>query len=110
MLKNEQGPAQKCDSNLVKSAHRPAQKCATTSNNTITENNERTIASPTPQPSAGQASATLAHRRGVSAEGLKKFEALFGRAVARTPMTQEQFEKRRAEQIAALCATSELKT
>jgi len=62
--------------------------------------------SPTPLPAGGQAPATLAHRRAVSANGLEKFKALLGRAkVSWTPLSQEQFEKRRAEQIAALRAT-----
>ncbi len=74
-----------------------------TINNTIKENNERTIASPTPLPAGGQASATLAHRSQVAAEGLEKFKAHFGRAaVSWTPLTQEQFANRRAEQLAAL--------
>jgi len=107
VLKNEQGPAQKCSSDLRKSVNRLAHGCATTINNTITENNERTIASPTPLP-AGQASATLQNRGQVAAEGLEKFKALFGRvAVSWTPLTQEQFEKRRAEQLAALRATTD---
>jgi hypothetical protein len=102
LLKGEQGPAQKCSSDLRKSVNRLAHGCATTINNTIKENNERTIASPTPLP-VGQASATLAHRSQVAAEGLEKFKAHFGRAaVSWTPLTQEQFANRRAEQLAAL--------
>jgi hypothetical protein len=107
VLKNEQDPAQNRASDLVKSAHRPAQKCAPTINNTITENNERTIASPSPLPAAGQASATLEHRRCATAEQIEKFKARVGRPTAWTPLTQEQFEKRRAEQLAALRATTD---
>jgi len=103
VFKNEQGPAQNGISDLIKSDRRVGQIRSTTINNTITENNERTIVSPTPTPAGGQASATLEHRRGVSAEGLEKFKAHFGRAaVSWTPLSQEQFEKRRAEQLAAL--------
>ena len=107
VLKNEQGPAQKSRSDLRKSENRLAQGCATTINNTIKENNERTIASPTPQPAGGQASATLQYRRQVSLEQIEKFKALFGRAkVSWTPLSPQQFEQRRASLLAALRATS----
>ena len=51
---------------------------------------------------AGQASATLAHRRQVAAEQIEKFKARLGRPTAWTPLTPEQFGRRRAEQLAAL--------
>jgi hypothetical protein len=83
------------------------QNCRTTINNTITENNERTIASPTPTPAAGQSSATLGCRRCVTAEQMEKFKARLGRPAAWTPLTPEQFGRRRAEQLAALRATKD---
>jgi hypothetical protein len=107
VLKNEQGPAQKCSSDLCKSMNRLARGCATTINNTIKENNERTIASPAPLPAGGQASATLQHRRAPTAEQIEKFKARFGRAVGFTALTPQQFAQRRAEQIAALRATTD---
>jgi hypothetical protein len=94
-------------SNCDKDGIRLRQNCRTTINNTITENNERTIASPTPLPAAGQASATLEHRRQVAAEQIEKFKARLGRPAAWTPLTQEQFGRRRAEQLAALRATTD---
>ena len=101
-LKNEQGPAQNCAIDLVKSAHRPAQKCATTNNNTITENNNKTIASPSPLPASGQASATLEARRQQAAAAIENFRANFGRLPKIKPLTPQQFEQRRAQQLAAL--------
>jgi len=101
--KNGMVVRQNASSDSDKSGPRVRQNCRTTIINTITGNNERTIASPTPLPAAGQASATLAHRRQVSTDELEKFKALLGRAkVGWTPLSPEQFEKRRAEQIAAL--------
>lgn len=83
------------------------QKCRTTNNNTITENNKRTIASPTPTPAGGQASATLRHRRQAAAEQTEKFKARFGRAGSFTALTPQQFAQRQAAQIAALRETTD---
>ncbi len=110
VLENEQRPAQKGTSDLRKSVNRLARPCATTNNNTITENNKRTIASPSPLPAAGQASATLQHRRAVTAEQMEKFKAHFGRAGSFTALTPQQFAKRRAEQIAALRASERMQS
>ncbi len=97
---------QKRDSDYDKNGVRLRINCHSTINTTTTENNARTTASPSPLPAAGQAPATLRHRRQVAAEQAEKFKARFGRPAAWTPLMQEQFEKRRAEQIAALLATN----
>jgi hypothetical protein len=107
VLKNEHGPAQNGTPDLVKSEHRVDQNRSTTINNTITENNERTIASPTLLSAFGRTSATLEHRRQVAAEQIEKFKARLGRPAAWTPLTPEQFGRRRAEQLAALRAAKD---
>jgi hypothetical protein len=107
VLKNDQGPAQNGTPDLVKSEHRVDQNRSTTINNTITENNERTIASPTPLSAFGRTSATLGCRRCVTAEQMEKFKARLGRPAVWTPLTPEQFGRRRAEQLAALRATKD---
>jgi len=107
VLKNDQGPAQSAKSDLIKSGRRPDQIRSTTINNTITENNERTIASPTPLSAFGRTSATLGCRRCVTAEQMEKFKARLGRPAAWTPLTPEQFGRRRAEQLAALRAAKD---
>jgi len=106
LLKNEQAPAQNCGSDLIESERRVDQIRSTTNNNTITENNKRTIASPTPTPAGGQALATLEHRRTVAAEQMEKFKVRFGRPTSWTPLAPEQFQQRRATQLAALRATT----
>ena len=100
--KNAEGPWQNCGFDLGKSAIRLRQKCRTTNNNTITENKERTIASPSPLPAYGQASATLAARRQQDAANLEKFKKYFGKVDKPVMLTQQQFEQRRAQQLAAL--------
>ena len=101
-LKNEQGHAQNCGSEVLKSVHRVAQRCAPTNNNTITENNRRTIASPSPLPACGQAPATLQYRRQQDAADLGKFEKYFGRAPRQAKLTPQQFEQRRQQKLVAL--------
>ena len=88
-------------SELVKSAFRVTQKCATTNNNTITENYEDTTATPAPLPAGGQAPALLADRRQQTLERI----AAFAKALGRTryeAMTPKQFEQRRREMLRAL--------
>jgi hypothetical protein len=102
VLKNEQGLAQRGTSDLRKSANRRARPRATTNNTTITENNKSTIASPAPLPAGGQASATLEQRRRDLAEKVARFKARFGQTTDWTPMSPEQFERRRTQQLAAL--------
>lgn len=92
----------RCDSDKI--VVRPRQNCRTTNNNTITENKERTIASPSPLPSCGQASATLAYRMRSNSEQIEKFKRNFGRADKIVKLTPQQFEQRRAQQLAALRA------
>jgi hypothetical protein len=103
LCKNEQERVQNCASELVKSAHRPAQKCATTNNNTITENKRRTIASPSPLPPKG-APATLIERRKDLTAKVEQLKKAFGGTGQKKwqPMTQQQFANRRAAQLAAL--------
>lgn len=104
VLKNEQGPAQNRGSDLRISANRLAHGRATTSNNTIGANNRRTIASPSPLPTGGQAPATLNEQRRCDIAVIERFKATFGRPDLRErrPLTPEQFEARRAAVLAGL--------
>ena len=104
MDRTGQVAGQRASLDMDQNGRRVGRKCPTTINNTITENNERTTASPSPLPAGGQASATLEHRRCATAEQIERFKARVGRPTAWTPLTQEQFEKRRAEWLAALRA------
>ncbi len=101
--KDEHGPAKNCASDLVKSANQLAQNCAITNNNTIINTTKDTIASPSPLPARGQAPAPLQHRKAYAASIFNKTIANFGRTKADfKPMSQAEFEKRRAAQIKAL--------
>jgi hypothetical protein len=95
MDKTGQLPGQKAPPDPDKNGHRVGRKCPTTNNTTITENNKRTIASPSPLPPKG-ASATLQYRRQKGIEMIEKFKARFGRPQAPASISQEEFEKRRA--------------
>lgn len=105
LLKNEQDPARNHASDLVKSAHRPAQKCATTINNTITENYNRTIASPPPLSGLGRTPATLKYRNEVAKAGAKEFLAKFGGYKPRwEPLPPEEAARHRAKMLAQMDA------
>lgn len=100
--KNDQHPNQNLTSDRIKSDFRLDQICSTTSNNTIIENYKGTIASPSPLPPKG-APAPLQHRKAYAASVFNKTIANFGRSKADfKPMSQAEFEKRRAAQIKAL--------
>jgi hypothetical protein len=102
-------PGQNVPSDRVKSALRLGQKCATTINNTITENYKRTTASPSPAPCKG-ASATLpwrgpsllGHRSRQSAEQIGRFKSSFGLAKRYQLLSSEEFGKRRQHILAQL--------
>jgi len=79
----------RCESD--KNGVRVRQNCRTTINNTITENNKRTIASPLPLPAFGQAPATLAYRMQTATCEVERFKARFGRADKAAALTPEQF-------------------
>jgi len=100
---NEQGPAQNCASDLVKSANRPARNCAPTNNHTITETNKETIASPTPLPHKG-APATLEYRKQQAIEQIERFKRTFGRPKQSSykPMTPEELQRRKDMILAQL--------
>ncbi len=111
--KSVEVPAQNRAADRLKSAISVKQNCATTNNHTVTENNKRTIASPSPLPACGQAPATyppnaamLQHRKQAAAEQVEKFKARLGRTADWKPLTPEQFAQRRAQQLAALRATT----
>ena len=111
--KSAQAPAQNCAADQIKSAISVTQTCATTNNHTITETKKDTIASPSPLPARGQAPATwppkaamLQHRVQAAAEQVEKFTGRFGRPKKPLKLTLEQFEQRRARQLAALRATT----
>jgi hypothetical protein len=97
-------PGQKASADMDKNGHRVGRNCPTTITNTITENNKRTIASPSPLPAAGRAPATLQQRKADALETFERFRALFGRAKQWTPLSAEECKRRRTEQLAALRA------
>jgi len=107
--KDAEGPRQNGSFDLAKSAIRLRQNCRTTNNHTITEDYKRTMASPSPLPACGQApatcppsAATLQYRRQAAAAEIEKFKKYFGRADRLKPLTPQQFEQRKAQQLAAL--------
>jgi hypothetical protein len=104
-----QVPGQKAPLDMDKKGHRVGRNCPTTINNTITENNKRTIASPSPTPADGRAPATLQHRRAVAVEQITKCKARFGRPAAWKPLTPQESQRRRAQQLAALRATDQIR-
>jgi hypothetical protein len=107
MVKNGPDVGQNWHSDQAKNAFRVGQKCPTTNNNTITENNKRTIASPAPLPACGQASATLiARKEDVAAEIERfKFKRTFDRAKQQwQPLSEEKLQQRKSAQLAALRA------
>lgn len=100
---------QDCRSDPDKNGVRVRQNCPTTINNTITENNKRTTASPSPLPACGQAPATLRYRKADAAEQSAKFKARFGRTTDWKPLTPEEFQRRRVQQLAALRTTEQIR-
>jgi len=102
-------PGRKASADMDKNGHRLGRKCPTTINNTITENYKRTIASPSPLPAGGQAPATLLYRRDAATEQIERFKARFGRAAGFTPLSPQQFERRKAQQLAALRAAEQIR-
>jgi hypothetical protein len=109
LRKSAELPTQNRTAERIKSTISVKQNCATTNNLTITENNRRTIASPSPLPAGGQAPATLKCRRADAAEQIARFKARFGKSTAWTPLPPEEFARRRAEQLAALFATEQIR-
>jgi len=104
-----------CRSDPDKNGIQVRQNHRTTINNTITETNKDTIASPSPLPARGQAPATcqpkaamLQHRMQTAAEQIEKFKANFGRPKKYVTLTPEQFQQRRVQQLAALRATDKI--
>ena len=82
---------QKRDSNYDKNGVRPGANYHPTISNTVTENNKRTMASPSPLPAAEHAPATLRHRSRATAEQIARFKARFGRAAGLKLLTKEEF-------------------
>jgi len=107
--KNAEGPRQDWSFDLGKSAFGLRQRCRNTNNNTITENNKRTIASPAPLAllKAGTL-ATLIYRKQNAAAEIENFKEKFGQATRLKPLTPQQFEQRRTQQLAALRATQNI--
>jgi len=115
-VKFEHLPAQKCQSDLLKSANRLAQKCATTNNNTIKENYKRTPAPVFRQEDAGAtpspplhkgAPALLVERDKEADAAIKHFIQNFGKEKkVFQPMTEEEFHRRKAAQLKALSLCS----
>jgi len=106
LIKSGELAVQNCTNNPIKSAILINQKCVPTNNHTITDTKKDTIASPSPLPAGGQASATLAYRMQSAACEIENFKRRFGRAGKAVKMTPQQFEQRRAQQLAALRALS----
>ena len=82
---------QKRDSHDDENGVRPGANYHPTINNTVTENNKRTMTSPSPLPAAVQAPATLRHRSRATAEQIARFKARFGRAAGLKLLTKEEF-------------------
>jgi len=91
--KNVRDVRQNWRSDSDKFGVRVRQDCHTTNNNTITENNKRTIASPSPR-----------YRMQTAAAEIEKFKEKFSRASRLKPLTPQQFQQRRTQQLAALQA------
>jgi hypothetical protein len=106
--KTGQVPGHKARLYMDKNSHRAGRNCPATINNTITENNRRTIASPSPLPPKG-APATLQHRRAVAVEQIAKCKARLGGPSAWKPLTPQESQRRRAQQLAALRATDQIR-
>ncbi len=114
MDKIGQDDGQKVSADMARSGNRHGQKCPTTNNNTITENYKRTTArlsspksaSPSPLPAGGQSPSTLIERNKETQQRIEQFKRNFsrGKTSQLQPMTEEQFENRRAKQLAALQA------
>jgi hypothetical protein len=92
---------------LRKNEQGPAQNCAPTNNNTITDTSKETIASPLPPLSKG-APATLEYHKQQAIKQIERFKRTFGRAKqSYKPMTPKEFQSRRAELLAQLsCGSS----
>ena len=90
-------PQQNQQGNLGKSAILLQQKPQTTNNKTNRETNRATKAPPSPLPAGGQASAVLAEREKQDLAEIERFKKTFGLGPKRkwTPLSEEQFERRR---------------
>lgn len=114
LIKSDKVPVQNCTTNLVKSPILINQKCVPTNNHTITDTKKDTIASPSHLPAYGQTPATVQYRiQTAAAPEVENFKANFGHAhggKARqwTPLTPQQFEQGRTQQVAALRATQNI--
>ncbi len=100
--KNAQLPVQNVSPDLRKSAIRLTQKCATTNNNTIKENNKDITATPSPPLPKG-APALLVQRKKDAKVQLEQFKQMFGLKKKKVqPMSEEQFQRRKQAQMKAL--------
>jgi len=90
-----------------KSVSRHGQKCPTTNNITIKETIEVTTATPSPCLPGGQAAALLDDRRKADIVKIEKFKKSFGNSrLRRKPLTSEEFENKRQQQLKAFLSSS----
>ena len=60
-------------------------------------------------PACGQAPAALKYRKAIAAEQIKKFKARLCRTTNWKPLTPQEFQRRRVQQLAALRATDPIR-
>jgi hypothetical protein len=102
-VRNGEHARQKLSPDFAKNGFRPRQYCPTTINNTITENYNRTIASPPPLSGLGRTSATLAFRNESAKAAVKEFIATFGGHKQKwVPLPPEEATRRPAAMLAAI--------
>jgi len=100
--KNGEHSRQNQQADLDKNGFRLRQKCLTTNNNTIKENNINTTATPSPPLPKG-APALLVERDKEAGAAIKHFIQNFGKEKKKVqPMSQEEFDRRKAAQLKAL--------
>jgi len=87
----------------AQSSDRPGKMLPPTNNTTKQETTPETTAPPSPLPAGGQASAVLTDRRQADRRRIEQVKQNFGRARKPfKPMGEDEFEKRRNQQILAL--------
>jgi len=102
MDKNGRVPGQKVYFDMDKNGHRVGQKCPTTNNTTIKENNKRNKATPSPLPPKG-APALLTERNKQADAQVQNFLRNFGKKrKQRQPMPEKEFQRRKEAQLKAL--------
>lgn len=82
------------------------QNCPTINNHIKKEITEETTAPPSPSPAVGAVSAVLEDRKVSAMKDIEKFKKTFGRKEY-TPLTEQQFAKKRDAQLRALRALPE---